>query len=485
MTQMAWLRRAAMRTSALLLLLAFGVGCATNPATGRRQLMLMSEAQEIQLGKQSHGEVVAALGLYDDQELQQYVSDLGQALAKSSERPHLPWTFRVVDDPVVNAFALPGGFIYITRGILAHFNSEAELVSVLGHEIGHVTGRHSANQLSKSQLAMLGLGVGAAIRPEISDYADLAQQGLGLLFLKYGRDAEREADMLGFRYLTSNSYDPRPMADVFTTLEAVGRQAGAGGIPDWMSSHPNPASRRKEVLRRIQEYPGQLGDRVERESYLQRLDGLVFGEDPRQGFFEDNQFLHPEMRFRMIFPSGWKYANQRSAVIAMSPQKDAMVRLTLSDQESVDAAARTFASQQGVQVGGSRRTRIGGRPAVLTRFDAQSQSGPLRGVIAHLGYGGQVFEILGLGVQQSFRSYDRAIEGSLTSFRELKDRRALSVKPDRLSIERLRRGTTLSDLHRRSGAVELDSLALINQVSPAERLPAGSLVKNVVGGERR
>ena len=355
---------AAERQAALLLVLIVA-GCATTPATGRRQLMLISEAQEIRIGQQNDPAIVASLGLYDDPELSRYVSDLGMALAERSERPNLPWTFRVVDDPVVNAFALPGGFIYVTRGILAHFNSEAELVSVLGHEIGHVTGRHGASRLSKAQLATVGIGVGSAIRPELNDYANLAETGLGLLFLKYSRDDEREADMLGFRYLTNNDYDPRPMADVFSTLQAVSESAGAGRIPNWMASHPHPAARREAVLQRIAEHQGRLGAKVERDSYLRRLHGLVYGEDPRQGFFEDGEFLHPEMRFRMVFPSGWKYANQRDAVTAMSPRQDAIVRLTLADADTVDDAARKFLSQEGVQAGRTRRTRIHGAAAII------------------------------------------------------------------------------------------------------------------------
>jgi predicted Zn-dependent protease len=218
-------------------------GCARNPATGGLELMLVSESQEIAMGQQTDPAVVAQFGLYDDPSLQQYVANLGAQLAANSERPNLPWTFRVVDDPIVNAFALPGGFIYVSRGILGHFNSESQLVSVLGHEIGHVTARHSAAQMSQQQLAQLGLGVGVVLLPDLADYAGLAQAGLGLLFLKFGRDDERQADALGFRYLTRIGYDPREMPGVFNMLGRVSEAGGGRGMPVWLSTHPDPGDR--------------------------------------------------------------------------------------------------------------------------------------------------------------------------------------------------------------------------------------------------
>ena len=223
-----------------LALVAFG--CATNPVTGRKELALMTEQQEIAMGQEADKQVQASIGLYQDPELQAYVSRLGKELAARSERPHLPWTFRVVDDASVNAFALPGGFIYVTRGIMTHLNSEAELISVLGHEIGHVTARHSVSQISKAQLAQIGLVLAMILQPEAAAaYGDLAQTGLSVLFLKYGRDDERQADDLGLRYMVQNGYDPRSMPEVFDVLGRVSE--GRGRLPNWLSSHPDPGAR--------------------------------------------------------------------------------------------------------------------------------------------------------------------------------------------------------------------------------------------------
>src|SRR3954469_9255079 len=181
------------RSLALSLMVA---ACATNPVTGKRKLSLVSEQQEIQMGQEGAQQVAQEIGLINDQALQNYVQGVGAAIAAKSERPNLPWTFRVVDDPSPNAFALPGGFIFVTRGLLDLMNNEAEMAFGVGHEIGHVTARHSVQQMSQQQVAQLALGVGAVLSPTVAQFGNVASQGLGLLFLKYGRDDERQADDL-------------------------------------------------------------------------------------------------------------------------------------------------------------------------------------------------------------------------------------------------------------------------------------------------
>ncbi len=196
--------------SAFLLASSSLHGCSTNPATGEKQLNLVGEQQEIAMGKEASQQVDSSMGLYQDAGLQNYVASLGKRLAAVSERPNLPWKFQVVDDPSVNAFALPGGFIYVTRGILTYLNNEAELVGVMGHETGHVTAEHSVNQMSKQQLAQLGLGLGAMLKPDWAQkYGQLAMAGMSLLFLKFSRDDESQADELGLRYMEKLRYNPQ------------------------------------------------------------------------------------------------------------------------------------------------------------------------------------------------------------------------------------------------------------------------------------
>jgi predicted Zn-dependent protease len=272
------------RGLALACCLTAAAGCARNPVTGQLQLALMTEAQEIEIGRQGSRDVVASIGLVPDSALQAYIQALGEPMGRASERPDLPWTFGVVDDPTPNAFALPGGFIYFTRGMLGLMTSEAELVTVLGHEIGHVTARHSVAMISRAQLAQVGLGVGGVLFPELQTIGGLAGAGLELLFLRYGRDAERQADDLGFRYALEQGYDVREMAEVFRSIARVGDVEARSAVPAWLQTHPLPAERIAAVEGRVaaaEPLPDPL--RVGRNDYLQRIDGSCTGSTRETG----------------------------------------------------------------------------------------------------------------------------------------------------------------------------------------------------------
>ena len=254
-------------------------GCSLNPATGSRQLNLFGEESEIEMGREADAEIVAAVGLYDDPLLQEYVQDLGMEIAAASERPGLPWSFKLLDDSSINAFALPGGFVYVTRGLMTHLDSEAELAATIGHEVGHVTARHGVNQRSKQILASAGLGVAAILDEDIADWAFAGHIGLGLLFLQHSRDDERQADDLGLRYAMRAGYDPREMSELFGVLEAVSRVEGVGRLPNWLATHPDPGARRKRIEEQVARLEGDFFNaRIERDSYLERLDGMVFGD---------------------------------------------------------------------------------------------------------------------------------------------------------------------------------------------------------------
>jgi predicted Zn-dependent protease len=460
------------------------VACATNPATGRRQLMLVSEAQEIAMGKGADQEIVAAYGLYPDETVQAYVDRLGQGLAARSERPGLPWSFKVVDDPTVNAFALPGGYIYVTRGLVTHLRSEAELVAVLGHEIGHVTGRHSASQMSKQQLAMGGLVVGMVVAPELQRFGGLAQQGLGLLFLKFGRDDENEADELGLRYMVREGYDPREMVQVFGVLDGVARAEGGGSrLPDWLSTHPSPGNRVTRIQGRIAE-TGASGTTVNRREYLQRLDGMVFGANPREGFFEANAFYHPDLRFQLAFPRGWRTQNQKQAVVAVSEAQDAVLALTLAAGASAEEAARRFLSQQGVRAGRSGRDTLGGLPAYRALFEAESEQGTLQGEVAFVSHGGRIYRVLGYARAARFSTHQAAFSASIRSFRPLTDPRYLQVEPRRIALVSPPREMGLAEFARTyPSTVGPETIGLINGVAAREMFPRGEPAKRVVGGQ--
>ena len=438
------------------------------------------------MGQQGAAEVVASIGLVDDPALQQYVERIGLALARRSERPNLPWSFRVVDDPVPNAFALPGGPIFVTRGLLALMQNEAELASVLGHEIAHVTARHSVRQISRQQAAQLGLVFGAVFSPQVAQYGELLGQGLQLAFLKYGRDDEREADDVGFRYALAQNYDVREMDDVFEQLRRVGEASGASPVPSWLSTHPDPGERVERTRARAAQITQPLDAlRTNTDAFMERMNGLVYGENPRQGYFDGNRFFHPELRFQFALPAGWRAQNTPQAVIAMSAEQDAMLQLTLAGRGSPEDAARQFLSQQGIRAGQPTQLTVNGIPAIASYFEAQQQQQIVQGMVAFLSYGGNTYQLVGYAPQGRFQARDAAIRASIGSFAPLTDAAALARQPDRLRSMRLTTATTPAQLARQS-TVNAATLALLNQVdSENTPIPAGRTVKTVVRGSTR
>ncbi|MBN2433075.1 MAG: M48 family metalloprotease [Acidobacteria bacterium] len=459
-------------------------GCAVNPATGERQLVLISEQQEISMGRQYDQQVQAQLGLYNDDTWQQYIQQVGGALAARTERPELSWQFRVIDDPTVNAFALPGGYIYVTRGILAGFNSEAELASVLGHEIGHVTARHSVEQISRAQLTQLGLVAGAILSEDFRRYAGLAQMGLQVLFLKFSRDDERQADDLGLRYMARGGYDPSAMPNVFDLLERQSALGGGQRLPEWQSTHPSPANRSQRIREQLAALPAGR-NRVNREGYLRRLDGLTYGENPDEGYTIDNVFYHPGMRFRMDFPAGWKVINQRQAVGGINATEDAMVVLTLADAATPDEALRAFFAEEGIERGARYRENYYHFRTTPQRDPSSGTQQFIQGIVGFVTHQDRVFSLLTYALPERWNQVRYEAAGSITSLRPLTESRYLDVSPDRLEVITLDRAMTLADFQGRyPSAVTMEQLAVLNGITPDARLEAGRLVKRIVPGRR-
>jgi predicted Zn-dependent protease len=463
-------------------------GCARNPVTGKSELSLVSESQEIQMGQEAAQQVAQSIGYYDDPQVQAYVSGIGMKMAKASERPNLPWEFHVVNDASVNAFALPGGFIYVTRGLMTSINDEAELATVIGHEIGHVTNRHSVQQISKAQVAQLGLGLGSILSSDVARLAGLASQGLSVLFLKYSRDAENQADLAGFRYALNENYDVREMSNVFQTLDRISNASGGGGrLPEWLATHPNPGTRIENTQARLDTLSRSLNNTtVNREGYLQHVANMTYGEDPRQGFFENGTFYHPDLRFQISFPQGWKTQNGAEAVVAGSPEQDAIIQLALAGKASPEEAARQFLSQQGVQPGNTSTASINGLPAASGYFSAQTEQGTIQGLVSFVAYNGVTYGILGYTPQGKLSTYDAAFRQTIGSFSQLKNQAALSVKPARVELIKLPREMTLEQFNQQyPSSIPVEELAIINELeSPQTAVPQGRVVKRVVGGTK-
>jgi len=471
-------------------LLALGLSsfsaCVVNPATGSRQLTLMTEGQEIQMGLDADPGIVASMGLYPDEGLQSYVQELGSELAARSERPDLPWTFRVLDDPLINAFALPGGFIYVTRGILAYLDSEAELAGVLGHEIGHVTARHSVNQASKAILAQLGMGIGIALKPELQQYEGLASASFQLLFLKFGRDDERQSDELGVRYMSRLGYDPARLSGVMAMLGQRSSGGEEGRPPEWLSTHPNPENREEAILEMAAMTEVAVDPpRVVHAEYLARLDGLIFGENPREGFFEGTRFLHPEMAFEMTFPQGWTTANQKTAVVGVSPEEDGLLQLKVADGTDPAAALRAFLSQSGVQAGAQNFAPLNGLPAARADFHIEDEGASVDGRVTYVLQLGTLFQIAAFGTTEAWPGHATALRGAQNSFKPLKDPAYLRLQPARLRVVTVLRSTTLGAFLEQEGASsKIQEVRVLNRLEEDPTLTAGQILKIPMGGPK-
>ncbi len=473
------------RTGARLLTATAGMvlalsGCATNPATGGMMLSLVSESREIEMGRQYSQVVTQQFGIYDDDDLQAYVDSVGQALAAVGERPQLPWSFQVVDDPVINAFALPGGPIYVARGIMAHFNSEAEMASVLGHELGHITARHIVEAMSRQQLAQIGFTAGMIAVPGIRPFGNLLSSGVGLLFLKYSRDDEAQSDLLGHRYMTRLGYDPESAADMFKILERQREESGSS-VPEWQASHPNPGNRIASAEGRAAA-DGYPGGTVRRNEYLRRIDGLIVDEDPHQGYFQDDRFLHPDLKFQFNFPAGWEHQNKPSAVTALSPNEDAIIEMTLAQGQTPSEAADEFFKQDGVRQRSRADRTINGLSAVMGGFRASSRGGTLEGLVLFIRHDDLTYQFLGYTPSSRFGRYSPEFERTLDSFAPLTDELLLDVEPKRIDIIEVPESMSVESFDERyPSTIEFDELLLLNGWLAGERLEAGSLVKRVTG----
>src|SRR5688572_24980686 len=296
----------------VLLIALLAASCATvvNPVTGRSERTVMDEAAEIAEGKKAHPQVLAEYGSYNNPRLQAYVNEVGQRLARQSHRANLQWTFSVLDSPEVNAFALPGGYVYVTRGIMAYLDSEAELAGVIGHEIGHVTARHGAQRATRQQRAGLGV-LAATVLGAVLGAGDVASQvsqaAAAGYVARYSREQELQADQLGAEYLAKNRYDPRNMVDTIGVLQSqeqfaadnarAAGQAAGGGAPNWLASHPTNEQRLNDIraiAERLRQQSGSWAD-DNRARYLQAVDGMAFGESAAQGFTRGRQFVHSDL----------------------------------------------------------------------------------------------------------------------------------------------------------------------------------------------
>lgn len=476
-----------LRVLLMFLLLGPLAGCAVNPATGRNNFVMMSERQELDLGRRYNQEILKQNPRYADEKLQAYVQRVGERVAKSSHRNQLKYQFTVVDSPEINAFALPGGYIYIHRGLLAYLNSEAELAAVLGHEIGHVTARHSVQQQSQSsawnilgQALAIGTGVGAA--------GDLTN-ALGSAFVRgYGRDMELEADGLGAQYLARSGYDPQAMIEVVKVLKNQevfardqatkrGEAQPAGGYHGLFDTHPDNDRRLQQVLGPARALASGQQE-VKREAFLEHLEGLPFGDSAEAGVRRGQRFYHGALDFTLAFPQGWTVVNRPEALIGHSADQQALLAMSLE------------ANPQRLEPAEWLRRRVAGQ-RLLAGSELQ-QSG-LRGYSAIIpGPSAKRVAV----IQQAERAYlfIAAVRGGaaleytdeeflqvIRSFRPLTVAERKLAEPQRIHLLQVKKGQNMAELAGQSkppGAA-LDTLRLLNNFYPAGEPSPGSWLKVV------
>jgi predicted Zn-dependent protease len=479
------------RACVLVASLATSLSCATNPATGQRQLSFISEEREIALGQENDTQIRKEMGSYDDRALQEYVTTVGLKLAMNSERPGLPWHFTVVDTPAINAFALPGGYIYITRGILAYLDDESQMAGVLGHEIGHVTARHSVNQQSKSTLAQIGIIGGAIFAPGGAQAAQAASTGLGLLFLKYGRDDEAQADQLGVRYTSRAGWDPAGIPRMLTTLGRIEEASDSKGVPNWLATHPPADDRVQRVQAAVRE--AEVGAQAttkfttDRDGYQKRVDGMVWGDNPDQGIVRASSFLHKGLRFAFDFPDGWTIENGQSQVAAKEPGgRSVMVLLPVQRPQGrtiEDIAIITMQNAGFRQIDGAPTTVNGVEGYLGTYVGAVQSLGRVQARVLHVRHDRSVYLVAGLAPVDEYPRVIGAFSKSLQSFRGLSPAEAESIRPNRVGLYTARSGDTWQGIAERQskGIIKATTLAIMNGHPVNDQPQPGERLKIVVG----
>ncbi len=476
-----------MRLCLLMVALVTLAGCAVNPATGRTDFVMMSEAQELSLGREAHQQILKQYPRYPDEALQAYVQQVGERVARHSHRGQLDYHFTVIDSPDINAFALPGGYIYIHRGLMAYLGSEAELAAVLGHEVGHVTARHGVRQQSQStawgllgQAVAMGTGVGAA--------ADVTGVLGNAVVRGYGRDMELEADGLGAEYLARGGYDPQAMIEVVKVLKlqedfardqaaARGEQQPVGSYHGLFDTHPDNDRRLQQVIGPARALvAGQ--QEVNREVFLKRLQGVPFGDSAESGIRRGERFYHGDLDFTLAFAKGWSIINEPQQLVGQSPDRQLLVAMMLEDNpRRLDAATLL-----GQRIGG-RRLRAG---EPLQQAGLHGYTGLIEGSaprrVAVILKGDKAYLFIGAAKgRAASATEDAQMLAAISSFRPLQPAERKLAEPLRLQLLRVAPGQTVKALAAGSaltGDAEA-TLRLLNNLYPQGEPRPGEWFKTV------
>jgi predicted Zn-dependent protease len=489
--------------SALMAAALLGCGTQTvNPVTGQKERSVMSEQQEVELGAKAHQDILKEYGVLKNDRVQAYVNDIGQRMARLSQRSQLKWTFTVLDSPEINAFALPGGYVYITRGIMAYLDSEADLAGVIGHEIGHVTARHGAQRATRQQDAALGallggvLGAvldakgGGGIGQQIGEASQAAAAGY---VARYGREQELQADGLGAEYLSRVNYDPRNMIDVIRVLKdqerfaqevarAEGRPVREGGN-SWLASHPSNDERLNAIGRIAAQYQANKNYADEgRVRYLQMINGMAYGESPEQGLTRGRNFYHASLNFAMTAPNGWRIANEAEQLNFVAPAGDAALIVQLAPPNAGRTHEEIIRNVVKPVSGRTDKYALNGLQATHFTGAVQAQGGQ-RAVelTVATGAGGQNFLMIYAAKDAATLQRNRAaLREAENSFRGMTAQDTAAAKPWTLRTANLPR-EGFAGLARSAPMTTLpeQQLKLMNGVYSSGAVQPGALVKIV------
>jgi len=476
-----------MRCRVLLAVLALLGACTRNPVSGRPELTVMSAAEERRIGAEQAAEVARTIGLVDDPRLGTYLQEVGRRLAARSPRRDVTYTFAVVDLAEPNAFALPGGEVFVSRGLLVLANSEDELAGVLGHEIGHVAARHAARRVTRAAplalITALGAGITGLVSPAVGGLLGGAGElANSALLAPYSRDQEREADRVGQEIVAGAGYDPVALSTFLHTLEreeALHRdQARAWSF---FATHPptpeRVATTAQEAahLTRAASAPIAASD----ADFLAHLDGLSVGPSAHDGVFEGATFRHPDLDFAVRLPAGWKAANGRSAIGAVAPEGGAIVLLDSATGTDPVEAERAFEKEaRSGPLPNTEKLTIAGLPAVHAAAVIDSRRGPLALDLTWIAYAGRVYRVTGIAPGGRAEEFRAAWRETAASFRPLTTSERRAIRETRLRIARARHGETIGDVVRRAGSAwSAEEAAVANEVAPGDVLAGGRPVK--------
>jgi predicted Zn-dependent protease len=478
--------------AALLLASAFLAGCTVNPATGESSFTgFMSTADENRIGQQSHPEILQEFGgAYGTPQLQSYIQTLGTNLAANSERKDVKYTFTVLNTPIVNAFAVPGGYIYITRGLLALANDEAEVAGVLSHEIGHIVARHSAQRYSQGVLAQIGV-IGLGILTGSQELTNLASYGAQAWLQSYSRDQEFQADQLGVRYLSRASYDPQAMAAFLSSLQADARlEATIEGHPETvdqfniMQTHPRTADRVQRAIAEAQATTPVPNPKTEREPYLDEIDGILYGDDPKQGIARGRHFSHPDLRLAFDAPEGFQLANGTDAVQGLGPNNSAMIfdggRASIAGSMA-DYIANVWAAK--IRLQSLDSVTIDGMEAATATASGNTSRGAVFLRLVAIRYDANtIYRFIYLCPTQVAASADAGFRQSAASFRKLSASEAAQIRPLRVRIITVKPGDSISSLAKSMAFEDYQEqrFRVLNGLSANQGLTAGQHVKLIV-----